>query len=153
MQALSFRASYTTLVSAALLLGLTACGGRGIAAKGGGAGVAAPACTCGGNVTIKVNHATHPRGVDQKAVYLCEGYKITWQAESGSNIEKFEVEFVGPDFPFGSATVFDSDSTLKVSTPNLPHLDELTVFKYKITITDSNHHPHPFDPHVIGGGG
>ena len=143
MQAFSLRIRCTTLLSVFLPVALATCGCKR------SEGYVPANCT---DITIKVNHEKYLRGVDQKAVYVCDGKKITWEAET-NNIKKFEVEFVGPDFPFGSATVFDSDSTLKVSTPNLPHLDELTVFKYKITITDSNHHPHPFDPHVIGGGG
>jgi hypothetical protein len=102
------------------------------------------------DIHIKVHHRSHPTGVDQKAVYLHENYKIIWEAES-SQVKSFEVQFVGPDLPFGpQLTKFDS--THNVSPP-LPHFDELTVFKYDITITDSNNDKHQFDPHVIGGGG
>jgi hypothetical protein len=94
----------------------------------------------------------HPQGVDKKAVYLGEGNKITWQAES-NNIIKFGVQFVGPDLPFSGSNTFDSDSNLTATTPPLPHYDELTVFKYNIKITDKNGVEHPFDPQVVGGGG
>ena len=102
------------------------------------------------DIRIKVHHQTHPRGVDQKAVLLHENGRIMWEAES-SQIKSFEVQFVGPDLPFGpEATKFDSSNNI---TPPLPHFDELTVFKYDITIIDSNNGKHYFDPHVIGGGG
>jgi hypothetical protein len=138
----SFQARYTTVLSAFALLALASgCQNKALPA----------ACTCVGDITIKVNHG-HARGVDKKAVYLCSGYKITWEIESGSNDKEFTVEFVGPDLPFGpSATIFNS-SNGTASTGPLAHFSELTVFKYKITIKDSNNSSHPFDPHIIGGG-
>jgi len=109
--------------------------------------------TCG-DIPIKVNH-NEKHGVDKKAVYRCTGDTITWKSDS-SDIQSFEVEFVGDDddLPFGtSPKIFDSDSNGKAITPKLPDPGQLTVFKYKITITDKQGGKHQFDPHVVGGGG
>jgi hypothetical protein len=109
--------------------------------------------TCGtsGNVIIKVDH-TKPKGVDHKAVYVCTNYTITWERQA--NVQSFEVHFVGvdpSDFPFGPANA--NFGTGNATTPPLPDPKELTVFKYNLKIVDSNGISHPFDPHVVGGGG
>jgi hypothetical protein len=105
-------------------------------------------CTCG-NITITVDHSK-PRGVDKKATYLCPNYTITWVP--GPHVQSFEVQFVGPDLPFGATTTFVG-TTLPVTSPTLPDPGELTVFKYNLKIVDNNGHSHQFDPHVVGGGG
>jgi len=154
MPPLSVRARFT--VPAFLLLVLVTCGDTKEALPAKGAlPPPPPSCTCVGasDITIKVNHGSpNNRGVDKKAAYLCEGYKITWVIDSGSNDKSFKVEFVGPDYPFGAVTIFNSSGGT-VSTGPLPHFSELTVFKYNITITDnSGNPPQTFDPHVVGGG-
>jgi hypothetical protein len=144
MQAFSARTRYTTFLSAFLLVALATCG-----CQKRSEGFVEFNCT---DITIKVNHEKYQRGVDQKVVYLCQGKKITWEAET-NNIKKFEVEFVGDDLPFGAgSTKFDSDSDVKASIPTLPLFGELTVFKYNLTITDNNGNVKKFDPHIIGGG-
>jgi hypothetical protein len=144
MQAFSLRTRCTTLLSVFLPVALATCGCKR------SEGFVPANCS---DITIKVNHEKYLRGVDQKAVYVCDGKKITWEAET-NNIKKFEVEFVGADLPFGAAsTKFDGDSNVKATTPALPHFGELTVFKYNLTITDNNGNDKKyFDPHIIGGG-
>jgi hypothetical protein len=154
MQPFSVRPRFTVL--ALLLLVLTACGDKKGAVPVPVKALDVCTCTCTGtSVTILVDEGK-PRGVDKKAVYVCPNLTINWQAAPGSNVTHFRVEFVGDDLPFGSGpsnTIFDSDANVQVTTPALPDPGELTVFKYKITITD-NHGPHqPHDPHVVGGGG
>jgi len=146
MQFFPVRARSTTLL--AVLLALVACGCKEASVDGGHQ---VHECACG-DINIKVNHGL-AKGVDKKVVYLCKNYKIIWEAVP--SVKSFKVEFEGPDFPFGpgpSNTKFDSNSNGQASTPPLPTLSETTIFKYKITITDSSGNEHPFDPHVIGGG-
>jgi hypothetical protein len=93
------------------------------------------------------------KGVDRKAVYLCDGSKIHWQKTG--NVKEFEVVFDTPG-PFGGgSTIFgslpgeqDTTPTYNSSNPPLP----LTVYYYTITILDTNGFQHAFDPHIIGGG-
>ena len=137
------RASYTTLLG--MFLPLT-----GVVSGCGRGAFFPPACT---NIDIEVHHV-EKHGVNKKAVYLCTGKHITWKTHPDD--KSFTVEFVGDDLPFGaSLKTFDSDSSGAATTPNLPlpSPNELTVFKYKITITDKQNVTYPaFDPHVIGGG-
>ena len=108
-------------------------------------------CATTGNVMIKVD-PTKPKGVDHKAVYVCNNYTITWSPQG--NVQSFEVQFVGKvasDFPFGPTnTTYGSANP---TTPQLSDPGELSVFKYDIKIVDSNGRSYSFDPHVVGGGG
>lgn len=108
------------------------------------------AYTCS-DVKIKLDPSKQ-RGVDHKAVYLCANNvnTITWVPEA--NVKSFRIEFIGHDLPFGSTTTFVG-TTSPVTTPPLPDPGELTVFKYDLTIVDTNGKIWPFDPHVVGGGG
>ena len=90
---------------------------------------------------------TKPKGVDHKAVYLCETNKVIWVP--GPNVKSFNLEFVD-DLPFGSTKKFDSGHS---TTPPLGHFSELTVFKYNLLIFDTSNNQYHFDPHVVGGGG
>jgi hypothetical protein len=105
-------------------------------------------CNCG-NKTIKLDHSK-PKGVDHKAIYLCPNDTITWVP--GPHVRSFTIVFVGQDLPFGATATF-AGTTLPVTSPPLPDPGELTVFKYDLTIVDDSGTSHPFDPHVIGGGG
>src|SRR5450755_3842993 len=105
-----------------------------------------------GDIAITVEY-TKQKGVDHKAVYLCsdnaKNYTITWIR--GPNVKSFQVQFDGPDYPFGPASAtFGTGGT--TTTPPLPAPGELTVFKYQLTIVDDGGTSHPFDPHVVGGG-
>src|SRR6201981_2922028 len=53
---------------------------------------------------VNVDH-TLEKGVDHKAVYLCDGFNMEWKA--AGDVASFEVEFKDPPFPFGpNATKF-----------------------------------------------
>ncbi|MGB7730982.1 MAG: hypothetical protein WBL50_23350 [Candidatus Acidiferrum sp.] len=113
---------------------------------------AAYAC---GNITINVdpsyNTDPYPRYVDQRAVYLCDNnYTITWVP--GPHVKKFQIQFVGPDLPFRTATTFVG-TTQPVTSPTLADPGQLTIFKYNILITDNSDATYESDPHVVGGGG
>jgi hypothetical protein len=87
------------------------------------------------------------KGVDRKAIYLCAGQKVTWVDPSN----KYTFQVVFQDYPFGGTpTTFDNGTP---TSPVLPPITDLTVFKYTITIFDTSGFPHPYDPHVVGGGG
>jgi len=142
-------------VPAFLLLVLTGCGHKKEALPDKKPMTWTCTCTCPGDIKILVNEGRQ-RGVDQKAAYVCPTSKIIWEPESSSNVKSFRVEFVGDDLPFGSGpsnTIFDSDPNIQIKIGPLPALSELTVFKYKITITDNNGAHPSHDPHIIGGGG
>lgn len=80
-------------------------------------------------------------GAKPLAVYVCNGRTVTWK----DNGHAFKVEFKG-DSPFSSdERVFHNQHAKSVG---VKHLDQLTVFEYKITVDGK-----VFDPQVIGGGG
>jgi hypothetical protein len=98
---------------------------------------------CEDKQTIDVNLTN---GATPDAVYVCEDQTVIWQ----DNGHKFEVQFKD-DSPFkGDAKKFDNKSPTSKGGKNHAHI---TVFKYTITVYDDKGNPHPFDPHVIGGGG
>lgn len=78
-------------------------------------------------------------GVDKKAVYVCDGNTVTWNAPPGVN---FTIAF--QDCPFQDCNNFANGVASK---PAL-YSKEIRVFKYTITVNNV-----PFDPHVVGGGG
>ena len=78
-------------------------------------------------------------GVDKKAVYVCDGNTVTWNAPAGVN---FTIAF--QDCPFQDCNTLANGVASK---PALSFTD-LRVFKYTITVNNV-----PFDPHVVGGGG
>ena len=149
MRIFPVQVSHTTLLSMFLPVVLAACGCRKAA-------IFPSACE---NIDIQV-HDLEKHGVDKKAVYLCPGKHITWKIKPGADDKSFTVEFVSesfggdlPDFGTGNPTKFNSSNGV-ASTPDLQPLspNELTVFKYKITITDNHNATKTFDPHVVGGG-
>jgi len=138
-------AGYTTRFTLVLLVALTASGSQRKER------VATYTC---GDQHIKVDH-TLPKGVDRKAVYLCGGDKIIWDAQP--NVQ-FEIDF--DESPWGPNNAkFGNKNGLNPYTPKFPNSPtpapkDPTVFKYTITIVDNNGHSYPpFDPHVVGGGG
>jgi hypothetical protein len=83
-------------------------------------------------------------GVDthQKAVYVCGGDTVKWDAKHG---ETFTVHFPGA-CPFNPCPdITDTQPTAIVATQPA----DLTVYKYTITVNNGS----PIDPHVVGGGG
>ena len=78
-------------------------------------------------------------GVDKKAVYVCDGNTVTWNAPPGVN---FTIKF--QDCPFVDCNTFANG----VPSKKALYFKELRVFKYTITVNNV-----PFDPHVVGGGG
>ena len=78
-------------------------------------------------------------GVDKKAVYVCDGNTVTWNASPGVN---FTIAF--QDCPFLDCNTF----TNGVASKPALYFKEIRVFKYTITVNNV-----PFDPHVVGGGG
>ena len=89
---------------------------------------------------LDVNVQVDPsNGVDKKAVYVCEDNTVTWTAQPGVT---FTIKF--QDCPFHDCVTFSSG----VPSKKALHFNELTVFKYTITVNNK-----PFDPHVVGGGG
>lgn len=83
-------------------------------------------------------------GVDthQKAVYVCGGDTVKWDAHHGVT---FTVHFPGA-CPFNPCPdITEAQPTAIVATQTA----DLTVYKYTITVNNGS----PFDPHVVGGGG
>jgi hypothetical protein len=78
-------------------------------------------------------------GVDKKAVYICDGNTVTWNAPSGVN---FTIKF--QDCPFLDCNTF----TNGVPSKKALYFTDIRVFKYTITVNGV-----PFDPHLVGGGG
>lgn len=91
-------------------------------------------------------HGVNPH---QNAIYLCTGNKVTWNP--AGNVQSFTITF--QDSPFGpSPQTFDQNHN--VSPPMPAYTDsDWRVFKYSLQVTDTQGNSHPFDPHVIGGGG
>jgi hypothetical protein len=136
MQFFSLGSGYTTSFVLVLLLGLGASGFNQMASS-----EKAVKYTCK-NETIKVDPQ---KGVDRKAIYLCDGYTVTWIPKPNANVHKFQIVF--QDSPFvGGAKKFDDTTT---TWPTMDKFTDLDVFKYTITVNDGP----PFDPHVVGGGG
>jgi hypothetical protein len=86
-------------------------------------------------------------GVDthQKAVYVCGGDTVKWDAHHGVT---FTVHFPpGPGAcPFNPCPdITDTQPTAIVATQPA----DLTVYKYTITVNNGS----PIDPHLVGGGG
>jgi hypothetical protein len=92
-----------------------------------------------GNVTVKVVPTT---GTDPKAVYLCAGNTMTWDANGHSFIVIFR-----KNSPFqGNQKVFDNNHYQSKPAKND---SVLTVYNYDITVDGE-----PIDdPQVVGGGG
>jgi hypothetical protein len=133
-----------TLPFAVILLFQVVAGGCGGEQK---AKVKTLACD---NQIVKVD-PNLDKGVDRKAVYLCNSYNVQWV--TAGNVASFEVEFVDPPFPFGNTTKFGTAPGETTMTPAYSAPGDLTVYKYKITIVDRNGKTYTFDPHVVGGGG
>ena len=91
-----------------------------------------------GNVTVKVVPTT---GTDPKAVYLCAGNTMTWDANGHSFIVIFR-----KNSPFqGNQKVFDNSHYQSKPAKND---SVLTVYSYDITVDGE-----PIDdPQVVGGG-
>jgi len=101
------------------------------------------------NQVVKVDSKLD-KGVDHKAVYLCDGNTVQW-VMSG-NVASFEIVFQDP--PFGNATKFGTGSGETTTTPSYSAPTDLTVYKYTVSGVDKNGVAFgPFDPHVVGGGG
>ena len=101
------------------------------------------------NQIVKVDSKLD-KGVDHKAVYLCNGYTVQW-VMSG-DVASFEIVFQDP--PFGNATNFGTGPGETTTTPPYSAPVDLTVYKYTVSGFDKNGAPFgPFDPHVVGGGG
>lgn len=84
-------------------------------------------------------------GVDthQKAVYVCDGDTVKWDASHGVT---FKVHFPPSACPFNPCPdITDAQPTAIVATQPA----DLTVYKYTITVNNGT----PIDPHVVGGGG
>jgi plastocyanin len=76
-----------------------------------------------------------------KAVYVCGGDTVTWDAKKGVT---FTVHFPGA-CPFNPCPdITEAQASATVATQPV----DLTVYKYTITVNGSN-----FDPHVVSGGG
>lgn len=136
MQFISLGSAYMMRLVVVLSLGLGASVWDEMASS-----EAAVSYTCK-NEIIKVDPQ---KGVDRKAIYLCDGYTVTWEPKANAGVHKFQIVF--QDSPFvGGATQFD-DTTTK--WPTMDQFADLSVFKYTITVNDGA----PFDPHVVGGGG
>jgi plastocyanin len=91
-----------------------------------------------GNQTLTIDPTD---GTVPKAIYVCVGDVITWDA----NGHQFTVKFKKKS-PFGN--VKDFDNSHNVSPPAKPDI-HLTVYEYEVTIDGK-----PVDdPQVIGGGG
>lgn len=78
-----------------------------------------------------------------KAAYVCGGDTVKWDAQAGVH---FTVHFPGA-CPFNPCPdITDAQPTAVVAIQPPP--DDLTVYKYTITVNATS-----FDPHVVGGGG
>lgn len=79
-------------------------------------------------------------GTKPKAIYLCKDTVVNWKPDG----HIFSVDFV--DYPFENPKMIFDNTHL--TTPKMRDFDDLTVFKFYITVDG-----HTFDPHVVGGGG
>lgn len=102
-------------------------------------------------IKVTVDHRlVSEKGAHPKATYLCDGYKIEWI--KATVVKDFEIEF--EESPWPGMTKFGTGSGELTTTPAYSAPTDLNVYKYKVTIYDSNGVKHEFlDPHVVGGGG
>ena len=108
------------------------------------------AYVCPNPVKIVVN-STAPPFVDQEPAVLCDKKKIHW--DMAANVRDFEVEFTDIP-PFGpNATKFGNKPGETQDTPIYNAPGTATLYKYKITVTDTTGATKSYDPHVVGGGG
>ncbi|MFZ0580305.1 MAG: hypothetical protein WAN72_05815 [Candidatus Acidiferrales bacterium] len=89
--------------------------------------------------TVKVDPTD---GTSPKAIYLCPGNTLTWNADG----HQFQVVF-SKNSPFADDNkVFDNNHAKSKGAKNIP---QLTVYNYAITVDGK-----PVDdPQVVGGGG
>jgi hypothetical protein len=94
---------------------------------------------CKNHIDVDVSN---PASVDRDAV-LCEGGDITWKHRNPS--EPFRVEFVTDGTPFPNQSLFEPDSSGKVTSPKASPVHLIMSYKYTLTV-----HNYPTnDPHVI----
>jgi hypothetical protein len=101
---------------------------------------------CQNHIDVEVSV---PNNVQRDAV-LCENGDITWKDRIPG--EPFRVEFTTDGTPFPNQSLFEPDSSGKVTSRKAPPPANL-IMSYKYTLTVHNHPAN--DPHVIvlGSGG
>jgi hypothetical protein len=95
---------------------------------------------CKNHIDVDVSN---PASVDRDVV-LCENGDITWKNRNPS--EPFRVEFVTDGTPFQNQSLFEPDSSGKVTSPKASPPAHL-IMSYKYTLTVHNYPVN--DPHVI----